>query len=168
MLVYMNIHRWQLLVDCKSYSKQQQQQQQQQQPNNNNNNTIHKQQQNVNTLAGIVLKSCYVLILLLTHLALRFQLRKFVGQPHNLFAWTLVNTLAVLLTSENLQCCLCQSLFVSGNQTLRQQPVKMRGREGERKGRKEEKRKRGGRGRRREKEKGGEGSRRGRRSDVWR
>ena len=68
-----------------------------------------------------------------------------------------MNTLAVLLTSENLQCCLCQSLSVSGNQTPRQQPMKMRGREGERKGRKEEKRKRGGRGRRREKEKGGEG-----------
>ena len=78
MLVYMNI-QIQLLVDCKSYSKQQQQQQQQQ-------HCIHKQQQNVNTLAGIVLKSCYVLILLLTHLALRLQLRKFVGQLHNLFA----------------------------------------------------------------------------------
>ena len=76
-----------------------------------------------------------------------------------------MNTLAVLLTSENLQCCLCQSLSVSGNQTPRQQPVKMRGREGERKGRKEEKRKRGkeeegeGGGKRKKevKEGGGEG-----------
>ena len=54
-----------------------------------------------------------------------------------------MNTLAVLLTSENLQCCPCQSLSVSANQIPRQLPIRM----GERGGEREEEVKEGGGGR---------------------
>lgn len=63
-----------------------------------------------------------------------------------------MNTLAVLLTSENLQCCPCQSLSASANQIPRQLPIRMgergEGKKGKGRGgeREEEVKEGGGRG----------------------
>ena len=91
-----------------------------------------------------------------------------------------MNTLAVLLTSENLQYCPCQSLSASANQIPRQLPIRMgergEGKKGKGRGgeREEEVKEGGGKGEEEVKEGGGEGKEegkeggRGKRSDVGR